>query len=377
MKDFGRVPRYLHGDDKLLKFWQDYFDNHQWEEGEQFGIYIDFPFCRSICKYCAFSSYRFSDYTELIPIYEEAVISLLTKLQPVLLPKIANNIYFGGGTPTLWTNDSLKRIVNLIPEYDKILIRKVEAHPHDLTPEKVAFLIKEMRLNSISIGVQSFDKAANLSQQRIPVKIEQLTEAVREFQKHNVFVNIDLVSLFNGEKEEDWKLFQNDLEIGASVIKPDSFCVNPNFRVDDYYGHSVQHRIILKEFSEKNPYYSLHDKRCYSTKREDIEFFMDGTYMLMSPNYRIFLEEGNPALLNRQSRYASKSNVIGFGGNRLHPVISRTSNMDQINSHFDFERKRWVHMLRPIAIVDATLDHSPPPIQIGHCVIKPHNETEE
>lgn len=374
MREIDRISKYIHGEDNLIKFWEDYFARHEWKDGEQFGIYVDFPFCRSICKYCAFGSYRFCEHLDDIPIYEEAVINLIDKMKHLLTIKTPNNIYFGGGTPTLWTMESLRKIVGLIPNYNDILIRKTEAHPHDLTPERIKFMIEEMNINSVSIGVQSFDLGSNQGQNRIPANLGRLTEAVKEFQRHDVFVNIDIVALFNGETEHDWDLLERDLEIGANIVQPDSFCVNPNFRVADYYGHSPRFRTALKAFTDNNTQYTLQSDHCYSLDRKDIEEFLDGTYMLMTQKYRDFLVASNPAMLNRTRLSSGYSNVIGFGGNRIHQAISRTAEFDQINSHFDFYNKRWVHYMCPINVVDIVPNHQPPPIHIGHCVIKPNKE---
>lgn len=74
------------------------------------------------------------------------------------LQEPVKTIYFGGGTPSMLSDEELKRIMdqlyrnyNIDPEIEFTL----ECNPDDLTPEKVAGL-KRLGVNRLSIGVQSF-----------------------------------------------------------------------------------------------------------------------------------------------------------------------------------------------------------------------------
>ncbi len=68
------------------------------------------------------------------------------------------NIYFGGGTPSLCNNDEITRILNTVFEHYEIVQNPeitLEANPDDLLPEKIIAL-SESPINRLSIGVQSF-----------------------------------------------------------------------------------------------------------------------------------------------------------------------------------------------------------------------------
>lgn len=69
-------------------------------------------------------------------------------------------IYFGGGTPSILSENELESIFNTISKnYSTSQIKEItlEANPDDLTKEKLAFL-KSTPINRLSIGVQSFLK---------------------------------------------------------------------------------------------------------------------------------------------------------------------------------------------------------------------------
>jgi oxygen-independent coproporphyrinogen-3 oxidase len=59
------------------------------------GIYIHIPFCRHICPYCDFNTYRGLD--SLVPRYVDALVHDIASH-----PRMpAQTVYFGGGTPSL------------------------------------------------------------------------------------------------------------------------------------------------------------------------------------------------------------------------------------------------------------------------------------
>ena len=67
-------------------------------------------------------------------------------------------IYFGGGTPSLLSEEEINHLVELVDEhYDLVDDPEItlEANPDDLTQEKIEALAFS-RVNRLSIGVQSF-----------------------------------------------------------------------------------------------------------------------------------------------------------------------------------------------------------------------------
>ena len=79
--------------------------------------------------------------------------------QTYLKNKVINTIYFGGGTPSILSKSEIKFILDSIYNIYKIKENAeitLECNPEDLTENKLKAL-KEVGINRLSIGVQSFD----------------------------------------------------------------------------------------------------------------------------------------------------------------------------------------------------------------------------
>ena len=120
-------------------------------------IYIHVPFCTSKCRYCGFSSIK-----NINPPQESYVKAVLTEAE-MFFDNIStgskiSTIYFGGGTPTLFSTQSIKRIINglnrLWPIEDVSEV-SIEANPETIS-EDYAFGLKTAGINRVSLGVQSF-----------------------------------------------------------------------------------------------------------------------------------------------------------------------------------------------------------------------------
>lgn len=122
------------------------------------GIYIHIPFCRQKCSYCDFHfSTTFGPYRERMI---DAINQELIKRSKEYIDQKTETIYFGGGTPSLLTNNELQTLLKSIYENYNISEKPeitLEANPDDITPENVQFW-KESGINRLSIGIQSFRK---------------------------------------------------------------------------------------------------------------------------------------------------------------------------------------------------------------------------
>lgn len=120
------------------------------------GIYIHIPFCAKACHYCDFHfSTDLSHRDELIKSIKKELV-----LRKNYLDRDAvETIYFGGGTPSVLTEQELTGIVSTVHDHFKICENAeftLEANPEDISKEKLQYL-KNMGVNRLSIGIQSFD----------------------------------------------------------------------------------------------------------------------------------------------------------------------------------------------------------------------------
>ena len=369
----NQYPFYLHNNIEFVDYWKRYFDKYPLQDTNRFEIYIDFPFCRSLCKFCAFGTNIFNDYKDRIKLYEDAVISIINDMKDIIPSKI-DLIYFGGGTPPLWSRESLKEIASIIPGYNNATCRTMEVHPIDLTDEFLDFIINDINIKTISIGIQSFDLESNKMQNRIPCDINKLKHAIDILHKNNRYVNIDIVALFNYYDEHGWDIYRDDMEIAINELHPDDICSIPNFRVPKYYVKSIRFREILKDITEKYPEYKLEHSEALSTNINDIISYGEEPYhLLRNDGFYDFYRKYKVAMDSNVD--ILKNNIImGFGGSiNNHTAISRLGIIQEdINSYFDFKRNRIIHRVKATRTISKYDGKGiPPSIRICNCEIDP------
>ena len=118
------------------------------------GLYIHIPFCLSKCHYCNFYSVTS---TELSPRFLEALLREVKQTPKDWDP--FDTIYIGGGTPSILAPDQLQSILAHVHENFPSLPGTevtLEMNPGDLNLSCLQEL-REIGVNRLSIGVQSFD----------------------------------------------------------------------------------------------------------------------------------------------------------------------------------------------------------------------------
>jgi len=120
------------------------------------GLYIHVPFCKQACSYCDF---HFSTQLDARSSLIGALLKELELQRDYLEGEQLRTIYFGGGTPSLLTREETGDVLTSINRYYTVTPGAevtLEANPDDLSPDKLAQL-RELGVNRLSIGVQSFD----------------------------------------------------------------------------------------------------------------------------------------------------------------------------------------------------------------------------
>ncbi|MCB9360728.1 MAG: radical SAM family heme chaperone HemW [Flavobacteriales bacterium] len=118
------------------------------------GIYIHIPFCKQKCSYCDF---HFSTSLKYKSSLIDALIKEIESKKGILKENISS-IYFGGGTPSLLSNDDLLLIIDALNKNYTITPTveiTFECNPDDISKTKLNHL-KNAGINRLSIGIQSF-----------------------------------------------------------------------------------------------------------------------------------------------------------------------------------------------------------------------------
>lgn len=122
------------------------------------SVYVHFPWCARKCPYCDFATepLRLAELPH--EAYTDALLRELEARAHGLQGRRLKSIFFGGGTPSLWTPSALGRALASIraafdEEVEDVEVT-VECNPSSLTHENTV-LLREVGVNRVSIGVQS------------------------------------------------------------------------------------------------------------------------------------------------------------------------------------------------------------------------------
>lgn len=167
------------------------------------GIYLHIPFCKKACHYCNF---HFSTSLKLKNDFVTALLKEIKLRKEYIGDEIIETIYFGGGTPSLLSDEELTMILACLYETYAIAADAeltLEANPDDLTEEKL-IQWKQAGINRLSIGVQSFfnehlawmNRAHNADQAIATIRLAQ--------QQGFTNITIDLIYGIPGLSDEQW-----------------------------------------------------------------------------------------------------------------------------------------------------------------------------
>ena len=197
------------------------------------GIYIHIPFCKQACHYCDFH------FSTSMKKKDEMVLALakeiaMRKNEFELLDSARSNnqietIYFGGGTPSVLSNDEINFLIAEVYKNYKVVENPeitLEANPDDLSSERILELSKSP-INRLSIGIQSFYeedlKMMNRAHNSVEAK-KCLEEATKYFDN----ISLDLIYGIPGLTDEMWKQnIETALSFGVPHISSYALTVEP------------------------------------------------------------------------------------------------------------------------------------------------------
>lgn len=168
------------------------------------GLYLHIPYCRKACLYCDF---HFSTQLDTKSNLVDALIKEIELRKDYANNEEIKTIYFGGGTPSVLSDEELKRILDTIRNTHSVIENAevtLEANPDDLTEEKVKAL-KALGINRLSIGLQSFYDE-ELQWMNRSHNAEQSIQSVKLAQANGIEnITIDLIYGSKFQTLETWK----------------------------------------------------------------------------------------------------------------------------------------------------------------------------
>jgi len=168
------------------------------------GIYIHIPFCKKLCFYCDFYHIiSLKDNTAFI----DALLKETSLRKDYLSSEEVSTIYFGGGTPSVFSIEEIGKILDRIKNNfnvnDECEIT-IELNPDDVNPAYLESL-KQHDINRVSLGIQSWrDSDLKMLNRRhsSAQAVKALEDTLNAGFKN---VSIDLIYGIPGMDKKDWE----------------------------------------------------------------------------------------------------------------------------------------------------------------------------
>lgn len=215
-----------------VPFWQESeFSTEKWERSvirsfkesnasEGISIYIHLPFCESLCTFCACHKRITKQHSVETP-YLETVLQewdLYLDLFNGEVP-IIKELHLGGGTPTFFSPENLRTLLEGIFKKAKIAKNpefSFEGHPNNTTEAHLRTLY-DLGFRRCSFGVQDYDPTVQKAINRIQPyeNVEKVTRLAREIGYTSI--SHDLVF---GLPHQTWEKM-NETILKTMTLKPD------------------------------------------------------------------------------------------------------------------------------------------------------------
>ena len=198
------VPRYTSY--PTVPFWKNDFDVAKWQDifqrqfakennSKGISLYIHLPFCESLCTYCGCNK-KITTNHKVEDQYIAAIEKEWNHYKRLMTEKpVIREIHLGGGTPTFFSPENLKKLLDIILENSIVHPMHefgIEGHPNNTTIEQLQVLY-DLGFRRISYGVQDNDPEVQRVINRIqPVEnVRRATENARRIGFTSV--NFDLI----------------------------------------------------------------------------------------------------------------------------------------------------------------------------------------
>lgn len=258
------------------------------------GAYIHVPFCKKKCYYCDFCA--FPNLEGWIDGYFKNLIKEIKLYQESMCLDI-DSIYIGGGTPTHVDPSYIEEVVRTLHGFrvEDDIEFTIEANPNSLDKDKLR-IYRDLGINRISLGVQSFDD-------------EILKSIGRDHTRDIVLKDIDLI------RDNDFDNLSLDLILNLPGQNREKIMTDLSYVKSISPDHLSWYSLIIEEGSR---FYTLEKKGLLNIFDEDLErdIYQDlikelediGLYRYEISN---FAKKGRQSVHNK--KYWETEGYVAFG----------------------------------------------------------------
>ena len=202
------------------------------------GVYVHLPFCPYICPYCDFAKW---------PLRRSDAARYLTALHREIAesePRLAENIFLGGGTPNAYDAATIvelvARLTERFPAVDSQREITIEINPDAVRAGDIDAYARA-GINRLSIGVQSFreEETRALGRRHSNADVER---CVRDARKAGIrSLSVDLIFALPGQSEADWiESLDAAIALGVEHCSTYGLTIEPGTRFERLYARTPE-----------------------------------------------------------------------------------------------------------------------------------------
>jgi oxygen-independent coproporphyrinogen III oxidase len=273
------------------------------------AMYLHLPFCETLCTFCGCNTTITKDHKR-----EDGYISFIHKEFSYYLEKLPQlrgrpleEMHLGGGTPTFFSPENLKKLLSPILDQIKIsdkIERSIEVDPRRTTVEHLKAL-RELGFNRVSMGVQDFDPEVQRLVNRIqPYEVTaNLTRSSRDLGFDSV--NYDLIYGLPKQTEESMvSTVQKTVE-----LRPDRIALYS-------YAHVPWIKPAQRLFTEEDLPTGANKRKLYELSRTillDVGYVEIGMDHFALKNDSLYIADRNKDLHRNFMGYTSRRTDVLLG----------------------------------------------------------------
>lgn len=198
------------------------------------ALYIHLPWCVKKCPYCDFNSHATQDVPEAA--YVEALLADLEQALPDIWGRKIHSVFFGGGTPSLFSPDAIDHILTAVRTLTPLVPGAeitLEANPGTVEAAKFRGF-RAAGITRLSLGIQSFDPRHLTALGRIHDDHEARRAAELAAEYFDTF-NLDLMIALPGQTRVEALA---DVETALGVQPPHLSVYHLTLEPNTPFGHT-------------------------------------------------------------------------------------------------------------------------------------------
>jgi oxygen-independent coproporphyrinogen-3 oxidase len=199
------------------------------------SLYLHLPWCVKKCPYCDFNSHAAQGIPETA--YIDSLLLDLERALPDIWGRKIHSVFFGGGTPSLFSADGIDRILTGVRTLTQLLPGAeitLEANPGTVEAAKFAGF-REAGVTRVSLGIQSFNARHLQALGRIHDDGEARRAAELAATHFDTF-NLDLMYALPGQTLAE---ALSDIEIALRFQPPHLSAYHLTLEPNTPFGHSA------------------------------------------------------------------------------------------------------------------------------------------